>query len=90
MKDGRTHLAHKAEHAVDLDTGAIVAVTLQAADQGDTTTLDETLCEAGEQVAEQIRREVRYGPRTNRRFTCKESRTGNGQGLPQAARWSSG
>src|SRR5580692_10373229 len=52
MKDGRTHLAHKAEHAVDMDTGAIVAVTLQAADQGDTTTLDETLCEAGEQVAE--------------------------------------
>ena len=32
MKDGRTHLAHKAEHAVDLETGAIVAVTLQGAD----------------------------------------------------------
>ena len=32
MKDGRTHLAHKAEHAVDVDTGAIVAVTLQGAD----------------------------------------------------------
>src|SRR5439155_1054488 len=27
MKDGRTHLAHKAEHAVDLDTGAVLAVT---------------------------------------------------------------
>src|SRR5208283_2564643 len=53
MKDGRTHLAHKAEHAVDLDTGAVVAVTLQGADQGDTTTLDETLCEAGMAVAEQ-------------------------------------
>src|SRR3974390_21152 len=39
MKDGRTHLAHKAEHAVDLDTGAVVAVTLQGADQGDTATL---------------------------------------------------
>jgi transposase len=63
MKDGRTHLAHKAEHAVDLDTGAIVTVTLQAADQGDTTTLDETLCEAGEQVAEQIRREAELRPR---------------------------
>jgi transposase len=62
MKDGRTHLAHKAEHAVDMDTGAIVAVTLQAADQGDTSTLDETLCEAGEQVAEQIRREVESRP----------------------------
>ena len=35
MKDGRTHLAHKAEHAVDLDTGAVVAVTLQGADLGD-------------------------------------------------------
>ena len=34
MKDGRTHLAHKAEHAVDLDTGAVVAVTLQARRQG--------------------------------------------------------
>src|SRR6202162_1788065 len=42
MKDGRTHLAHKAEHAVDLDTGAVVAATLQGADQGDTKTLDET------------------------------------------------
>jgi transposase len=62
MKDGRTHLAHKAEHAVDMDTGAIVAVTLQAADQGDTSTLDETLCEAGEQVAEQMRREVEFRP----------------------------
>lgn len=46
MKDGRTHLAHKAEHAVDLSSGAVLAVTLQAADQGDTTTLQETLQEA--------------------------------------------
>jgi len=38
MKDGRTHLAHKAEHAVDLETGAIVGVTVQDADAGDTTT----------------------------------------------------
>jgi transposase len=62
MKDGRTHLAHKAEHAVDLDTGAVVAVTLQAADKGDTTTLDETLCEAGMAVAELVRREVELQP----------------------------
>jgi hypothetical protein len=33
MKDGRTHLAHKEEHAVDLDTGAIVAITVQDADE---------------------------------------------------------
>lgn len=50
MKDGRTHLAHKAEHAVDLETGAIVAVTLQGADQGDTTTIVETAMAAAEQV----------------------------------------
>lgn len=50
MKDGRTHLAHKAEHAVDLETGAIVGVTLQGADQGDTTTIQETLPEAAEQL----------------------------------------
>ncbi|MDA1094429.1 MAG: transposase [Acidobacteria bacterium] len=50
MKDGRTHLAHKAEHAVDLETGAIVAVTLQGADQGDTTTIDETATAAAEQI----------------------------------------
>src|SRR6185437_12665301 len=43
MKDGRTHLAYKAEHAVDLETGALVAVTLQDADQGDTTTIIETV-----------------------------------------------
>ena len=54
MKDGRTHLAHKAEHAVDLDSGAVVAVTLQAADMGDTTTMDATLIEAGMAVAELV------------------------------------
>lgn len=56
MKDGRTRLAHKAEHAVDLETGAIVAVTVQGADQGDTKTLVQTLNEAAgqlEQVKEQ-------------------------------------
>jgi transposase len=37
MKDGSAHLAHKAEHAVDLDIGAVAAVTLQGADMGDTT-----------------------------------------------------
>jgi transposase len=50
MKDGRTHLAHKAEHAVDVETGAIVAVTLQGADEGDTTTIIETAIAAAEQV----------------------------------------
>ena len=50
MKDGRTHLAHKAEHAVDLETGAIVAVTLHGADEGDTTTIRKTAVAAADQV----------------------------------------
>jgi transposase len=51
MKDGRTHLAHKVEHAVDFSSGAVVAVTVQPADAGDTATGRETVCEAGEQIA---------------------------------------
>ena len=50
MKDGRTHLAHKAEHAVDLETGAIVGVTVQGADQGDTTTIADTVTAAAEEL----------------------------------------
>lgn len=50
MKDGRTHLAHKAEHAIDLDSGAMVAVTLHGADVGDTSSLVETAIAAAEQV----------------------------------------
>jgi transposase len=50
MKDGRTHLAHKAEHAVDLDSSALVAVTLHGADVGDTASLVETAIAAAEQV----------------------------------------
>src|SRR5262249_48282794 len=50
MKDGRTHLAHKAEHAIDLETGAIVGVSVQGADTGDTTTIQETLPEAAKQL----------------------------------------
>ena len=50
MKDGRTRLAHKAEHAVDLETGAVVGVTVQDTDAGDTKTMVETLITAAEQV----------------------------------------
>ena len=50
MKDGRTHLAHKAEHAVDMETGAVVAVTVQAADAGDTRSVQETLAQASEHI----------------------------------------
>lgn len=49
MKDGQTHLAHKAEHAVDLDSGAIVTATVQDASTGDTGTMD-TLAEAEGQL----------------------------------------
>jgi len=54
MKDGRTHLAHKSEHAVDMDTGAILAVTLQPADRGDTSSMSETLQQAGENIVEVV------------------------------------
>jgi transposase len=57
MKDGRTHLAHKAEHAVDLDSGAIVALTVQDASIGDTGTIMETLAEAEGQLLK-LRREA--------------------------------
>lgn len=40
MRDGTTRLAHKAEYAVDLESGALVGVTLQPADHGDTVTLE--------------------------------------------------
>jgi transposase len=50
MKDGRTHLGHKAEHGVDLDSGALLAVTLHGADVGDPTSLRETAIAAAEQV----------------------------------------
>src|SRR5215210_541886 len=62
MKDGTTHLAHKAERAVDMETGAVIAVTLQAADQGDTTTIKQTLAESAENVAHLIEREAEQAP----------------------------
>jgi transposase len=51
MKDGTTHLAYKQEQAVDLSSGAIVAVTVQPADRSDTESLSTTLVEASEQLA---------------------------------------
>jgi transposase len=62
MKDGTTHLAHKAEHAVDMKSGAVIAVTLQAADQGDTTTIQETLAETAGNLAHLIEREAEKAP----------------------------
>ena len=75
MKDGRTHLAHTAEQAVDLETGAVVSVTVQNADAGDTTTLVETLIHGG-------RAELR---RSGRRPT-RMRRAGGRQGVSQQSR----
>jgi transposase len=43
MKDGRTRLCHKAEHAVDMETGAVVAVTLHRGEAGDTSSIGATV-----------------------------------------------
>jgi transposase len=51
LKDGRTALAYKAENAVDMETGAIVAVTTHSGAVADTTTVQETVIEAGIAVA---------------------------------------
>ncbi len=59
MKDGRTRLGYKPEHAVDLDTGAIVAAPIHHADQGDTKTLPATL-----QVAQANLKVVERAPST--------------------------
>lgn len=63
MKDGRTHLAHKAEHTVDMDTGAVISVTLQPADLGDTQTVKATLDEAHTNV-----QTVASDPKSRRRL----------------------
>ena len=75
MKDGRTHLAHKAEHAVDLDTGALPAVTVQGADVGDTASVIETAIMAAEQIlrSPSVRSSEPLGarePRVARPTTC--------------------
>src|SRR2546423_7536012 len=54
MKNGATHLAYKAEQAVDLDTGAIVAISTHSGATGDTESMETTLPEAGLAIANQI------------------------------------
>ena len=51
LKDGRTHLAYNPEHAVDLDTGAVVTAEMHPAERGDTTTLPDTLESAARHLA---------------------------------------
>lgn len=50
MKNGTTRLAYKPEHAVDLDTGVVVAAPIHPADQGDTNTLEPTLKAAAQNL----------------------------------------
>jgi len=54
LKDGRTALAYKTEQAVDMATGAIVAVTTHGGAQADPGSILETVPEAGAAVAEQM------------------------------------
>ena len=69
LKDGRTRLAYKPEHASDLDTGAIIAAELHAADRGDTFSLPVTLEAAMEQLAA-----LDAAPRQRRRRTDRRLR----------------
>ena len=57
MKTGGTRLAHKHEHAVDMDTGAIVGMSLNGGTDGDTKTIEETTADAAEKL-DQVRDEV--------------------------------
>src|SRR4051794_12029228 len=52
LKDGRTHLAYKPEHAVDLDPGVIVAGAIHPANNGDTTTIEGTLATTQNNLAQ--------------------------------------
>ena len=81
LKDGRTALAYKAENAVDMETGAIVAVTTHGGAAADTATVKETVIEAGMAVAELIAEktaEGKYQVHDRRR-----GRSGSGQGISQ-------
>jgi transposase len=50
MKDGRTHLAYKAEHVVDLKSDVILAAEIYPADQADAQTLVDSVMEAVQNV----------------------------------------
>jgi transposase len=74
MKDGRTHLAHKAEHAVDMETGAVVAVTMQEADKGDTQTLMDTVSHASENLSDlPLEKEPLQEVVADKGYHCNES-----------------
>ena len=74
MKDGRTHLAHKVEHTVDLSSGALRAITVHPGDAGDTSTVFESTTAA---------------TRCRRRSAPRDRRSRHGQRIPQATTCSS-
>ena len=84
MKDGRTRLAHTAEHTVDLETGAVVGTSVQDADAGDTQTMIETRVTAAEQV------DAIPPPSPRCSTACSITRTfssaGRGAGAPSSRR----
>jgi len=80
MKDGRTHLAHKAEHAVDMKTGAIVAVTLQPANEGDTKSIGKTIDQMDKNLCWVMKDDKACGRLSEQ---VLRSRGGGGQGIPQ-------
>ena len=80
MKDGSTHLAHKAEHVVDLETGALLGVSLHEADQGDTQTVVPSVEAAFDHLAEAI--ETLAKPHGT---TVEESRETTGEAPVEAA-----
>jgi len=82
IKDGRTHLAYKAEHVVDLEAGAVVAVTVATGEAGDTETMLETLPQAGgTPCGRGVRHESRRSGRT--RASGRSGGSGGGQGASQ-------
>ena len=74
LKDGRTRMAYKSEHVVDLDTGAIVGVAVHPADWSDTATIEETLEEAQQNIGKL--REVGL-PESGEENTPSERSTGD-------------
>lgn len=72
LKDGRTRLGYKDEQAVDLDTGAVVAVVTHPGDRGDPQSLPKTMDEAAENLVS-----IRDGPAAQDSQSCVEEWVGD-------------
>ena len=80
LKDGRTRLAYKPEHVVDLETGVIVAAPVHPADEADTATIEKSLAEAARNVkrvrrgkGKAARRKARAKPASRHRRGSRSS-----------------